>query len=433
MRCSPVLVVCFLPAIAAQTAGWAERSALDPVHAHLPNWLRFGGEYRVRWEGFENGAFRSGNSDLYLLHRVRLNMEVRPSSWFRIFAQGQDARVWDAERVSHTPPFQDSADLRQAYFEIGGEAHPFTLRAGRQEITLGEERLVGASNWANAARSFDAVRADWRAPGVKLGAFASAVVVTREGSFDRHVQGNNLHAIYAVFERVIPRAKVEPYFLWRVAPAVRSEFGMAGKLDSRTVGFRIVGVLDKSTNYVTEVAMQRGSWAGDAIGAWAGHFRVERVLAPRRGVKLRLEYNHASGDRDPADRRLNTFDVLYPTPHDKYGLADQVGWKNVEHAGVVVETKPRARLSLQAKFHTWWLANARDGLYNAPGTLIARDVSGRSGRHVGEEIDGQLLYAAGKQLSFGAGVGHIFPAAFVKRNTPGAHFTFPYVAAAYTF
>ena len=58
----------------------------------------------------------------------------------------------------------------------------------------------------------------------------------------------------------------------------------------------------------------------------------------------------------PADGRHGTFDVLYPTAHDKYGMADQVGWKNVNHVGVILEAS-RGRLVLQAKGHDWWLAS----------------------------------------------------------------------------
>src|SRR5690606_39763271 len=52
-----------------------------------------------------------------------------------------------------------TADLRLAYVELGDpENKTFGLRAGRQELVFGEMRLIGHLNWANTARSFDAVR-----------------------------------------------------------------------------------------------------------------------------------------------------------------------------------------------------------------------------------------------------------------------------------
>jgi hypothetical protein len=82
----------------------------------------------------------------------------------------------------------------------------------------------------------------------------------------------------------------------------------------------------------TELAMQRGSWGGDSVSAWAGFLRFGRELGNFDWhPTVRLELNRASGDKNPNDGRHETFDVLDPTPHDKYGLADQVGWKNVKH------------------------------------------------------------------------------------------------------
>ena len=123
-------------------------SPSELVNAHLPQWVRLTGEVRLREEGFLGNRFTDGNDDLYLLQRVRLGVEVRPTSWMAAYAQAQDARVSFTDRVAPAPPFQDSVDLRQAYLQFGGEAHPLNLRVGRQELAFGEERLVGAATGA---------------------------------------------------------------------------------------------------------------------------------------------------------------------------------------------------------------------------------------------------------------------------------------------
>jgi hypothetical protein len=101
--------------------------------------------------------------------------------------------------------------------------------------------------------------------------------------------------------------------------------------------------------------------------------------------------------------------------------------------GVTFEMKPTKTLALQTKFHTWWLASARDGLYNAPGTLLVRDPTGRSGRHVGEEVDIQALWPAGKRIFVGAGVGHMFAGKFLREASPASGYTFSYGMITYTF
>lgn len=78
-----------------------------------------------------------------------------------------------------------------------------------------------------------------------------------------------------------------------------------------------------------------------------------------------IEYNYASGDANPKDGRRGTFDQLYATAHDKYGMDDQVGWKNIPNARFAFETQASKKWSTVAKYDAWWLANPHDGLYNA--------------------------------------------------------------------
>ena len=392
-----VVTLCLTGACAAEPPA-SDIHAASPseiVNEHLPQWVRLTGEVRFREEGFFGNRFTARNDDMYLLQRFRLGLEVRPTPWLNFYAQAQDSRVSFPTRVSPAPPFQDSADLRQAYVQLGGETKPFMVRVGRQELAFGEERLVGAGNWGNIARSFDAVRAGFHGNGYRVDAFAASMVVARDHDFDRHTDGDNLHGIYGQFDKLVPRAKVEPYVFWRLSPS---------GVDSKTVGLRWAGALPASFEYTMELAAQRGSRRLEGIQAWAGFWRLGKTFANARWKPgVRLEFNHASGDDNPSDGRYKTFDVLYPTPHDKYGLADQVGWKNINHIGIIGEVKPRPGLVLQVTAHDWWLASARDGLYNSGGALLVRDATGSSGTHVGEEIDGQVLWTVSKHVAIGGG------------------------------
>ena len=214
-------------------------------------------------------------------------------------------------------------DLRMAFVELGEpEKKAFGMRVGRQELVFGEQRLVGHVSWLNTARSFDAVRASFRHKGYRLDAFAASVVNIRDGEFNRHVDGNNFHGLYGGLEKLIPEAVVEPYAFWRLAPGV----------DFKTWGVRVAGKLPANFDYGTEMAKQTGS-----TDAWAGHWRLGYTL-PAFTWKPRLiaEYNRGS----------STFDVLYPTPHDKYGLADQVGWRNIHHIRFGPEMKLSKRVNV---------------------------------------------------------------------------------------
>lgn len=386
-------------------------------------------------EGFAGGGFRKDNDDAYYLNRLRINLKLQPTEWLKIYFQGQDARALWKNQKPPAPPFHDLMDLRLGYLELGDtEKKAVGLRIGRQDLRFGEERLVGVSDWTNTARSFDGLRATIRHPGYRLDAFAVSVVNIREGKFDKSVAGNNLYGLYGGLENLIPKSTIEPYFFWRRAPKLPTETGTRGKLGFATIGYRWVGKLPGNFDYGTEMAKQAGSLGTDNVGAWAGHWVVGYTLA-HAPLKPRIfvEYNYASGDHNPKDSKRGTFDQLYPTAHDKYGLADQVGWRNIRDARSGVEFNPHPKWLTTVRYHSWWLADPHDGLYNSSGTLVVRVLNGSAGRHVGQELDLQALYSLTPQTKIAFGYAHIFPGTFLEKATPGQAYSFPYLMLSYAF
>ena len=128
-----------------------------------------------------------------------------------------------------------------------------------------------------------------------------------------------------------------------------------------------------------------------------------------------------------------TFDQLYPTNHGKYGIIDQVGYKNLHEVRAGVTVKPHPRLTLDADYHSFWLAHRKDGLSDAGGNLVARIASGAPGAHVAQEADVEAVFAVAERISFGAGYGHWFPGEFWKAATPGASRDSVYTYVTYTF
>jgi Alginate export len=405
---------------------------LDQINHELPTWLRFSGEERLRLEGFD--GFQPDNRDAYILQRVRLNMKLLPASWLRFHFQTQDSRVFFKKQKPYAPPYQDTWDLRLAYVEIGDSEKASGLRVGRQELAYGDERLVGPSPWTNVARSFDAARATFRHDKFRLDIFASAVVVLKDGDLGQVQPGNNLHGIYGGMTDIIPDSVIEPYVFWRLAPRLKTETGGIGNLDSKTTGVRWVGKIPAGFDYGVEMALQRGSQGTDIIHAWAGHWIVGHTWASALATpRFIVEYNYASGDANPKDGRRGTFDQLYPTAHDKYGLADEVGWKNIHHLRSGVELKPYPKWAAGAKYSAYWLADPHDALYTTSNTVVALKANGTAGRFVGQELDATTLYAISDQIRIGGGLGHLFPGGFLKKATPGHGFTYPYLTVGYAF
>jgi hypothetical protein len=408
---------------------------LSHVNRHLPAWLRFSGEYRMRVEGFDGGGFKPDTRDAYALNRVRLNMRVAPTYWMRFQFQAQDAQAFGKNAKPDSPPFEDTMDIRQAYVEFGRpEAPSFLLRVGRQELVFGEQRLIGHLNWTNTARSFDAARLTLQHSKYKVDLFAASVVNLKEGTANKSSGGNDIHGAYGSITKVVPNATIEPFAFWRLARGTKTETGLPGKTDRRVYGTRFLGKLPANFDYNLEAAGQTGSVGDDDIQAMAAHAALGYTLTNfKKKPRLVLEYNYASGDETPGDGVQQTFDQLYPTGHDKQGLADQVGWKNINDLRTGIEYKATSKLTVTGFYHSWWLASRRDALYNAAGAAIVKVADGSAGRHVGQEADVQMTYALNAMTSIGAGYANIFPGTFLKNATPGKQYRFPYLMFTYSF
>ena len=426
-----VAFCCSSTAAAAQTP--PVPSAQNPPTAFanitLPTWMRIGVEHRGRLEGYTGGGFTEDRDDLYWLNRFRVTARFSMQPWLTGTVQAQDARVEGRNGVTTGAPFRDQFDLRLAHLDVGAfEKSRFAVRGGRQELAFGDQRLVGHGNWLNTARSFDAVRAVYRHKKLRVDGFAASVVGIQMDDVNRSGSGNYLYGADAPLT-VLPHGGVlEPYVFVRNAQNLATETGPLADLTSWTSGVRMAGKLSARTDFNIEAAMQRGSLGPDSISASAGHAVVGRTFAVRSKThRVFGEYNFASGDETPGDGARGTFDQLYPTAHDKYGLADQVGWRNIHHLRAGVEARPHAKLALAGSYHSFWLASATDALYNAGGVAVARIPSGAPDRHVGQELDIQATYTPSPRIQLHGGYSHMFTGAFLKAATPGQSYSAPYV------
>jgi len=213
------------------------QSIASEANRELPDWLQVGGLFRSRFEGFLNRNFTNGTNDVHFVNRLRIDLTVRATRWMKFILEGQDARIYYNRSVPNASPFANPMDLRLGYLQLGDDDHsPISLRAGRQDLNFGEQRLLGNFNWINVGRSFDAVRLTLRHLRFRLDAFAASVVIPTSSGFDRPQTGNNLHGLYGGIERLPLGATIEPYILWRLQPHQVAESGMTATLDFKTIG-----------------------------------------------------------------------------------------------------------------------------------------------------------------------------------------------------
>ena len=402
----------------------------------LPSWVDLSGEFRVRYEGRRALGYRQGSDDGYGLIRTRLDLGITPASWLKFGFQGQDASAPGIrDGLPNIGVFRDGFDLRQAYAQIGSEKSPVTLTVGRQVLAYGDQRLIGALNWTNTSRAFDAVKLQFRGDGARVDVFSAQVVQNDPAvRINRSMEGNNLHGVYGAIENVIPGSTLEPYLLWQSTRSVVNELNQRGDLNRYTMGLRVWAKGLGPWDYNLALVRQRGDLAGAEIQAWGYYAELGYSIDAESSPRLYVHYNFGSGDEDGSDGRVGGFVDIYPTAHFLYGYNDLVGWRNLKNIRLGAEFKPHPKFGLQFDFHSFWLATGNDALYTVAGALsVAPPPGGATDLKVGNELDAVFTVPVSKAVSLSGGIGYMFPGPFLKANTPGDGNTFSYLVASYKF
>jgi hypothetical protein len=401
------------------------------LDAKLPHWIDVQAEERFRYEAYDNSSFKTGANDSYLLNRFRFQADLHPASWFRVTAQVQDARA-GFQNSPIGPPNTVRWDLKLAYAEIGApEKHWFSVRVGRQLINY-NNTIIANSEWRNQGRSYDAAVLNLNAKREHVGIFAASAVVPQAFGVSPHQEGNNIYGAYGRIDDLAPHSNLEPFFLWRVQPAevVEPAKGKTtGKENEKAGGLRFKGQAHTALDYSAEFILETGTVGPEKIHAGAGQagaaYQFNDVVAKPR---VFAQYDYASGNSNPAQSgRHSTFDTIYPTAHDRFGITDLFGWQNIEavRAGATIE--PHRRLTFTAQGLDFWAASALDSIYNTSGASIAYNKTNH-GTHVGAEIDGYSWYELNKHFNVGGGIGSFGGGQFLTNVTTSHSYTTYYVA-----
>ena len=345
--------------------------------------------------------------------RQRLGLTWRPSEWVKISAMAQDCR---APLYGRPAPgsMRDPLDLAEGYAEIADPSGSgLALSAGRRKVNYGDARLIGSPQWANTTRTWDHTRVSWRTAKVTVdGLFLSPVDINLNG-FNRPRLDRRVWGVYTTVPFAEKTSTAEFY-------ALRHDQGFAGNLRTNSFGVRLAGKLDGGWAYGMEGVAQTGSAGAMDHRAAAGFALLSKSLtAAGRPLKFTGETKYASGTKDPSSgNRSATFDLLYGSVHDRFGHEDVLGWRNIRNVKAQADYAVHRKLTLTMMFDDSWLTSPKDSMYGATGAPIAHDATGRSGRHIGQELD---LFATVnlKKVTFGAGYGRFFMGEFVKKATPG--------------
>jgi hypothetical protein len=383
----------------------------------------------------------------FLLLRTRVHAGYSPVDWLTIFGEGQNSSSTGDKR-NPNPQSDGPFDLHQGYVQLGGTKElPLTLKVGRQELSYGDERLVGAFDWDNIGRSFDSAKLRYTHDIFWVDAFVGRVVLPNDNEFDQANWSDWFSGVYGSTRALVPKTEVQLYFLADNAGVnspkeVTTSVKGNSPRDIYTVGSRfqtLPGQL-KGWDFNGEFAGQFGNFEyapgtpgvvnGQRLNqlAYATHIEGGYTLAATDfKPRLALGFDYGSGDRNPGDKNHNTFVNLYPTNHKFYGAMDFFSWQNLVDPYLKASIIPFKDLSVALTYNAFWLASTSDFFYQAnqaPRATGGYGISPQNGSFAGQEIDLIATYQPAAFLQVQGGFGHYFTGDYVNqtfRSLGGAH------------
>lgn len=353
--------------------------------------LDLGGEYRTRYHHENNmrGLGLTGRDDEFWLSRLRLFSNYRVTENIRFYGEYLYADS-GGETFAPRPIEENRGEAQNLFFDAklyDSGAGTVSARLGRQELLLGEQRLVSPLDWANTRRTFDGYRLTYASKEVDGDLFYTNPVnrVPATGGTNQWDSSNNDRSFYGAYlsRKDWAVGTVDAYYL--------GYDDQQADFSYHTLGSRLSGS-GEHLMYELEGGVQFGSNSNSSrhnatfITGGLGRKMDLRVGGKAWKPTLWAYYDYASGgNSELVSRGDNGFDHLFPLGHKYLGFMDLFGRRNIHDVNMQFSTALGSRVNLLVWYHYFFLDQATTpyGLgmepFNGGNTAGSRDL--------GHEID----------------------------------------------
>ena len=372
----------------------------------------------------------NANDDSFFLTRMRLHTDIHVGDQFRVFVEGKSAQSTDRDLPGGRRGLDmDTMALQQAFADITlpiGEDAKLNLRSGRQMIAFGKQRLVSPLDWSNTMRAWDGFVATLTSGDLKVDGFWTQYVPVDKSGYNESNGDEHFYGVYATTKSLIPDVTTDLYWLARDRGAIADE--------RDTFGARVAGKIgDTNFDYDVEGAYQTGDSGSSDVSAYMIGAQVGYTLKDVEGTpRFFVGYDLGSGDDDPTDSDVNTFNQLYPLGHAYLGFIDVIGRQNIEDISVGLSMKPMKKMTIIAAGHFFTRHEEMDSLYHAGGAVVRAGGAGTSD-DVGSEIDILIKYAIDSHTMAIIGYSHFFAGDFTEDTGTSDDIDFFYTGLQFTF
>lgn len=428
----------------------SQAHAGEYINRYLPKWMNVDLQLRHRYEWRSNFDFNNAvyDKDGFNLWRTRLGLTVKPTNDLRFFYQFQDARISDDSTSGSKSAFENWGEARQLWLELKTDKlavdqinlSKVGVKFGRQELSYGAQRLMGAFDWSNVAQTFDAgkVMLEFEKQKLNVDIFGGGKTPLKSPrEMDDFYDGSahdRIGGYYAVYKG-IGNLAIDQYVINRNTHGQTISFGQTGdgQVDDYTIGARMIGKIPETNfDYEFEAAKQVGNSGSLDVNAQMAVGIIGYTFPTAWKPRASFEFDYASGDHDPNDSKRQTFDNLYPTNHLFYGYMDFVSLQNIHNYRFQVKADPSKKLNLSADYHMFYLDTSKDNLY-AANRAIKRAKNPEADSFVGSEIDVLAKYQVADFMGLWIGYSHFFAGNFLDDTGASDDADFVYVQTTFNF
>lgn len=405
-----------------------------------PDWLSLDGTYRVRYESLD-GDYRAnapaGRDDI-LVERLLVNARVGGSRFYAdVELEDSRQQLADAatpvgtDIVNTVEPLQ--AFLGARFDDVFRQGDRLDLSAGRITIDAGSRRLVARNRFRNTLNAFTGIEGVWTgADGSRVQTFytlpvqreptAKSALLDNDIELDSESASIRFWGLIASRPHVLGRATGEVYLYGLhsqdapgIAVADRNLYTPGARMyikpSRHAWDFELEGALQFGISRMTTAASDRRD-----LHHFAQFFHGDMgyTFAAPWSPRVVLQYDYASGDRNPRDGDDNRFDTLYGARRFDFGPTGIYGAfarSNISTPGLRIEVEPTRRVSGMFGYRAFWLASSRDQFTTAK----LQDPTGGSGSFLGNQVETSVKVSLlPSNLALEIGAAYLFHGSFLE-------------------
>lgn len=372
------------------------------------------GHARLRWEALDGTDLASSRN--FFSMRVRPAFQFKAGENVLAVFEPQFARVL-GETVSGSQASGATTDpafnVHQAYAQWTA-ADALTIQGGRMVLSYGDQLVLGALEWNNTGRTFDAARLK-----IKGGWGTSDVFVSKLQENNATAGGTadyDFYGLYNTFDVGEAIKALDLYFFYLTdgtnpTSTSRNLWHLGARLKSNAGSFdyRLEGGFQNTT-------VAGGSSAYGVDGEFGWTFEESSKIRLSAGGLLASEY----------------YSQLFPTVHAWLGGADVLGRQNVIAIVGRFSMKPADKWSLNFDFHKFLRAATTSAAYKTSGVALGT-AGGSASTDLGMEFDLVANHDITETLSWQVGAAYMIPGQYLTDQFPAFKPFFAYTSAQVKF